>query len=342
MRFSLTPEYSISRVIKGNWHLAGGHGVISRDQALRDMASFIEAGITTFDMADIYTGVEELVGEFRRHYPDHAAWMQIHTKCVPDLDKLSTLRGRDVEGIIDRSLIRLGVECLDLVQFHWWDYAVPGYVEALQTLHALQRAGKIRYIGLTNFDTAHVREICEAGVPIVVHQVQYSLLDDRPEHGMVDICREYGIYLVCYGTVAGGFLSEKWLDVPEPTMEELTNRSLIKYKLMIDEFGGWELFQEMLHVLAKIAGRHQTVIASVASTYVLQRARVAGVIVGATNTKHLSDNVTTPSIILDEEELLALKSVLLKRKGPQGDCYALERDRNGPHGKIMRYNLNKT
>ncbi|MFZ9479646.1 MAG: aldo/keto reductase, partial [Steroidobacteraceae bacterium] len=66
---ALAPGYTISRLIKGGWHLAGGHGSVDRQQALRDMAAFVEAGITTIDCADIYTGVEELIGEFRAQYP---------------------------------------------------------------------------------------------------------------------------------------------------------------------------------------------------------------------------------------------------------------------------------
>ena len=71
---------------------------------------------------------------------------------------------------------------LDLVQFHWWDYDVPRAVAVALELVSLQRAGKIRLIGLTNFDTAHVEALSAAGVPIASHQVQYSLLDDRPAH----------------------------------------------------------------------------------------------------------------------------------------------------------------
>ena len=84
-RFPLTDDYTISRIIKGGWHLAGDHGSIDPDQARRDMATFVEAGITTFDCADIYTGVELLIGSFRQAYPSHAKWIQVHTKFVPDL-----------------------------------------------------------------------------------------------------------------------------------------------------------------------------------------------------------------------------------------------------------------
>jgi hypothetical protein len=142
-RVELAPGLSISRVIKGGWHLAGDHGEVDPDGALRDMAAFVDAGITTFDCADIYNGVEELIGRFRRQYPGHAARLRVHTKFVPDLDQLPTVDRAYVERIVDRSLQRLGVEQLDLVQFHWWDCEVPRYVEVALELEQLRRAGKI-------------------------------------------------------------------------------------------------------------------------------------------------------------------------------------------------------
>src|ERR1700689_4720568 len=109
-RISLTGDYAISRIIKGGWHLAGDHGDIDPEQAQKDMATFVDAGIPTFDCADIYTGVERLIGRFRRAYPAHAKQVQIHTKFVPDLSDLRSVNRVHVEAIIDRSLRRLGLE----------------------------------------------------------------------------------------------------------------------------------------------------------------------------------------------------------------------------------------
>ena len=136
------------------------------------MRLYVEAGISSFDCADIYTGVEALIGEFLHRQrgamgDGSLPQVQVHTKYVPDVDTLSTLTQRDVQATVDRSLDRLGIECLDLVQFHWWDYDVPGYVETALHLDALRDAGKIKHIGLTNFDVAHLAELLEAGVPIL-------------------------------------------------------------------------------------------------------------------------------------------------------------------------------
>jgi aryl-alcohol dehydrogenase-like predicted oxidoreductase len=338
-RISLAGEYTISRIIKGGWHLAGDHGTVDPDQARRDMATFVEAGISTFDCADIYTGVELLIGSFRRAYPALARQIQVHTKFVPDLSDLAVVDRGYVETIIDRSLTRLGMERLDLVQFHWWDFSIPRHVETAFELDRLRRAGKIAHIGLTNFDTPHLADIVDAGIPVASHQVQYSLLDDRVQHGMVEYCRARDIRLLCYGTVSGGFLSERWLG-KEPPQRDLANRSLIKYKLIIDDFGGWGLFQELLAVLAGIAARRGTDIASIATRAILDRPAVAAAIVGATNTAHLPSHAKIAALHLDDADRAAIAAVTDRRSGPAGDVFDLERDRTGRHGQIMKYELN--
>ncbi len=338
MRIAIAPGYEISRVIKGGWQLAGDHGAIDRAQAIVDMAAFVESGITTFDCADIYTDVEALIGEFRARYPALADRTQIHTKFVPDLAVLETIDSGYIERGIDRSLRRLGLERLDLVQFHWWDYNVPGYVEVALELDRLRRAGKIAHIGLTNFDVPRTAEILEAGVPVISMQLQYSLLDERPDNGMIDLCRRHGIAVICYGTVAGGFLSERWAGCREPG-PDLVNRSLIKYKLIIEDFGGWDLFQDLLRTLERIAVRHRCDIATVASKLMLDRPGVAAVIIGATNAAHLGAHRRLSELRLDAQDSAAVQRVLAARTGPLGDVYSLERDRGGRHGRIMKYDL---
>jgi aryl-alcohol dehydrogenase-like predicted oxidoreductase len=337
-RVQLSPDYSISRVIKGGWHLAGGHGEINPDEAIADMARFVEAGITTFDCADIYAGVEELIGAFRRAYPSLARQIQIHTKYVPDLSALRSLTPEDVARGIDRSLRRLGVERLDVVQFHWWDYAAPHYVETALALDRLRAAGKIGHVSLTNFDAPRLTEILAAGVCVLSHQVQYSLIDDRPAGAMARLCAENSVSLLSYGALAGGFFSGRWLGASEPT--GLTNRSLIKYKLIIDDFGGWDLFQELLRTLDLIARKHGATIAQIAARLVLDKPAVAAVIIGATSTAHLEEHVGIFALDLSLKDRAGIDQVLSQRRGPEGDVYDLERDRHGRHGAIMKYELN--
>ena len=344
-RINLQPNYSISSIIKGGWHLAGGHGNISETQAIEDMKAFVKAGITTFDCADIYTGVEVLIGKFRKKYKAAFAAgdlppIQVHTKYVPDYAALATLTKGDTTKIIDRSLKRLGVERLDLVQFAWWDYQFPRYVETAAHLADLQQQGKIRHIGVTNFDGAHLKEILDAGVPVVSNQVQYSVLDQRVEKCSNGLMEKHGIKYLCYGVVAGGFLSDRYLNAPDPK-QPLENRSLTKYRLIIDEFGGYDLFQTALQTLRKIADNYQVGIAEVATKYILQKDLVASAIIGARNLNHLAKIQQISSFNLTTEEIGMIQTVIDKAAGPNGPFYELERDKTGKHGRIMKYNLNE-
>ena len=340
----LRPGYVISRVIRGNWQLAGGHGPIDGAAALDDLDAAFDAGLFTLDCADIYTGVEDLIGAFRERLvrtrgAQAAARLKVHTKLVPDLASLGSISKAMIEGIVDRSLSRLKLDRLDLVQVHWWDYDLPGAVQAMVWLDEIRRAGKVHCVGATNFDTPHLGAILEAGVPLVSMQTQYSLLDSRPQNGLAQLCDARDVKLLCYGTVAGGFLSDRWLGAPEPA-GLLENRSLTKYKLIIEDFGGWPLFQALLQACRRIADRHRTDIATVASRAILDRPGVAAVIVGARDRSHLGANAQIGSLRLDAADHADLDSVLHERKGPLGDIYTLERDRGGRHGSIMKYNLN--
>ena len=266
--------------------------------------------------------------------------VQVHTKYVPDLDRLPTHSRADVVRGVDRSLARLGVERLDLVQLHWWDYGVPGYVEAAVWLDELRRAGKIRHVGLTNFDRQRLSEIVAGGATIASHQVQYSVLDRRPAAGLAAQCAENGIGLLCYGAVAGGFLSDRYLGAPDP-LPPLENRSLVKYRLIIDEFGGWDRFQEMLAALGRIASRHETTIGAVAIRWVLDQPGVSGAIVGARHARHLGEILKACALALDDADRQMIARVQSASPGPDGDVYALERVKGGRHASIMRYTLSR-
>ncbi len=342
----LAPGYRVSRLLKGGWQLSEGHSRATgdADRAIDDMIAFADAGMTGFDCADIYTGVEVLIGRFRERYRrergrEAVDRIKIHTKFVPDWSALARVDRAYVEATIDRSRQRLGQDRLDLVQFHWWNYEVPRLVETAHYLVELQRAGKIDRLGGTNFDTPHTAALVEAGVKLVSMQVQYSLLDARPENGLVALAARHRIGLLCYGALAGGFIGERWLGAPEP-IGPLENRSLTKYKLIIDEFGGWDLFQALLRALKRIADKHRVGIGAVAVRHVLDRPQVAGVIVGARSVQHLADTLGADRLRLDPDDRGAIGAILAERKGPSGDTFELERDREGRHGRIMKYELN--
>ncbi|WP_101476853.1 aldo/keto reductase [Candidatus Nitrosotalea bavarica] len=325
--YQLTSDLQICKILNGMWQVAGGHGKIDPESAISEMLSYHDSGFTTWDMADIYGPAEEYIGEFRRRLEkkkgkDELDKIQALTKFVPNPGPMTR---SIVEHYIDKSIRRMNVKAIDLVQFHWWDYNDPSYIDALHHLFKLQDDGKIRHVGLTNFDTERIETMVENGFKLVSNQVQYSIIDSRPEVKMTPFCQKHDIKLLAYGTLLGGFLSENYREKPEPTRSELYTSSLQKYKTMIDVWGGWALFQELLAVLNHIAKKHHVSIANVAAKYVLDKPVVAGVIIGVRLgiAEHKSDNARVFSLNLDKEDNEKIRSVTSRSNdlfSSIGDC----------------------
>lgn len=335
---ALRPDFVISRLAKGNWQIADDHSGLEIDsaQAASDMFPFVESGINALVCGDIYAGVESRIGEFLRQYRkryggEREAGIKVLTTHVPaflDEEGLRTWTRQKSAEVVDRSLRRLGRERLDLVQMHWWNYDIDGVVEMALALKDLQRQGKIDKIGATNFDVDHMRRFVQAGVDVVSNTVQYSLLDRRPEHGMTRFCAENDCKVLCYGALAGGFFSAKWLGIADPGAPRFENVSLDKYYRIIGDFGGWPLFQRLLSVVDGIARKHGVSIANVAVRYVLERDQVGSVIVGARHARHLQENLRVFSFSLDDEDCSQIDAVLAESAGPAGDCYGIDRAEN--------------
>jgi aryl-alcohol dehydrogenase-like predicted oxidoreductase len=325
-----------TRVIRGGWQLAEGH--LTREAAddrVSPILDAIDAGFRVFDAADIYVGVEEALGRARSLRPSCS--IRVHTKCVPDRDRLAETTFDQVRAIVDRSRRRLRVDRLDLVQFHWWDYRVPGYLGALESLFRLRDAGAVGAVGLTNFDTEHLREILAAGFEVASIQLPTSLVDRRHEATMNALCRTHRVQRFAYGSLLGGFMSETWLGVPEPSAEELGNRSLVKYKVIIDDWGGWQRYQRLLAVVSEIAAAHECAIARVAVAAVLDADRADAVIAGLSPRRYRLQNAELAApVSLDERELQRLSEWECPL---EGDVYELERTTDR-HARIMKYNLN--
>lgn len=340
----LRPGHRISRVIRGGWQLAGDHGPVDRAAAIRDMEAFLDAGITTFDCADIYVGVEEMIGEFvadlrARRGREVADRLVVHTKLVPDFARLADITPQEIEAIVDRSLRRLRIDRIPLVQFYWWDRTRGNVLEAMEVLVRLREKGKIANIGTTNWDAPALQPFVDMNVDLAAAQVQYSVLDRRPTGTLVPWAAAHDVHLLCYGTLAGGFLTDAWLDAPDPGFA-FENRSLVKYRLIVDEFGSWELFQELLRTLKAVGDKHRVPIGAVASRWVLDQPQVAGVIVGARYARHLPQTLAVFSFALDAEDRARISAVIDRASGPKGPVFGLESDPEGRHGRIMKYNLN--
>lgn len=344
-RFELAKDYTISRVINGCWQLSEGHSLetkLDMQDAMKAFHMLAERGFTTFDCADIYTGTEEFLGEFLTELKAGSTLsphdIQIHTKYVPDINLLSEVDYNYTEKIIDRSLQRQKREVLDLVQFHWWDYDVPGYIETAGDLLKLKEKGKIRNIAVTNFDTKHLRELVDAGIPIVSCQNQYSVFDRRPEKELIDYCKSNGISLLCYGTLSGGLLAEKWMGQPSIQPE---TRSHVKYFQVIEDTLGWDGYQELLLMLQRIGKKYSVKASQIATKYILSQQGVGASIIGVRNSRHVESNAQIFTFEPDHSDIEEIKQFLDNYPILEGEPFELERTVGSKYRNIMKMNLNE-
>ena len=324
-RTLLAPGLEISRIVTGLWQVADqerGGASLNSAAAAGAMGMYAGAGLTTFDMADHYGSAEVIAGALAANRDD----VQFLTKWVPEPGVSSP---EMVAGAVGRALDRLGTDRIDLLQFHAWNHADPSWLDCLFELAEHQAAGRIRHLGLTNCDAVHLDMAVRSGVPIVSNQVCFSLLDRRATGAMTEVCRRHGVGLLAYGTLAGGFLSERWLGRPEPPIDESLTWSQMKYRRFIDEAGGWDRVQGLLEVVARVAGRLSgdnpdvtLGLANVACRYVLEQPAVAGVIVGARlgERSHIEDNLNLFRFTLDDEARRDLDEACAALDPIPGDC----------------------
>lgn len=319
--FQLAPGLEISRVLTGLWQIADlerGGNTLDPEATAKAMRPYVEAGFTTFDMADHYGSAEVISGVFRKEDP-LGKRSQMFTKWVPKPGRVSK---EEIREAVELSLTRLQTERIDLLQYHAWNYADPIWLDTLWHLEDLKAEGLIQHIGVTNFDAAHLRVACASGIQLVSNQVCYSLLDQRASGEMQNVCEVYGVKLLAFGTLAGGFLSEKWLGRPEPEIDKLATWSQMKYKRFMDEACNWPQFQLLLKTLKKVASKHQVSIANVASKYMLDQPSVAGVILGARlgKSEHIKENLRLFEFELDTLDRKAIAGRLETFRPIPGDC----------------------
>jgi aryl-alcohol dehydrogenase-like predicted oxidoreductase/enamine deaminase RidA (YjgF/YER057c/UK114 family) len=323
-RRSLTRTLDVSRVAVGLWQIADlerDGRAIDLDAAVDELARYAEAGFTTFDMADHYGSAEEVAGRFSRRYG--AEGTQLMTKWVPPPGPITRA---DVRTAVERSLERVQRDAIDLLQFHAWRFSDPSWLDALMWLQELSSEGLVRHVGVTNFDTAHLRIALASGVRIVSNQVSFGLLDQRARRGMTELCQARGVSLLAYGTLAGGFLSDRWIGAPEPDWERLTTWSQMKYGRFVHVTGGWATLQQLLGALARVARKHGVTVANVACRVALDQPAVAAILVGArvTASDHVADNLGVFTLSLDGEDRRAIaeaQAVLGRIPGDCGDEY---------------------
>lgn len=324
-RTLLGNSLSISRALTGLWQIADlerDGRALDATAAAESMDRYVAAGFTTFDMADHYGSAELIAGAYRTRF-SATSEIECCTKWVP---KPGPVSREDVRLAVERAVERTGGKPIDLMQFHTWTYADPSWLDALFFLQELKTSGLIRNLGVTNFDTAHLRIAVASGIEIVSNQVSFSLLDQRAAGPLSAYCLEHGIRILAYGTVAGGWLTERWLGVPEPDREDFGTWSQWKYRRFMREAGGWSVLQRILQTLAPIARRHRVSVANVASRYILEQPAVAGVILGARLgiSEHVDENLGLFTFALtpkERAEIAALLATIRAIPGDTGDEY---------------------
>ena len=319
--YQLTRSLQISRAITGLWQIAD----MERDGNTLDpkttsefMEPYVSRGFTTFDMADHYGSAEIIAGYFKHHSP-HGSEVQLLTKWVP---KPGPVTFDQVRKAVQERCTRLQTDQVDLLQYHSWNFSNPYWLDTLFHLQQLQDEGLIRAIGTTNFDTAHLRIASSSGIKIVSNQISYSLIDQRGGGAMADYCSENEIAILAYGTLCGGFLSQKWLGKPEPTSSELSNWSLMKYKRFIDAAGGWSKLQDLLNVLKEVSNETDRSISTIASRYQLNQKAVGAVIIGARlgESSYLEDAHSLFTFNLSTQQSERIREVLHTLTPISGDC----------------------
>lgn len=309
-----------SNVIIGLWQIADmerNGSKVDPDQASASMLHYYENGFNKFDMADHYGSSEEIAGYFKHKF--NLPNLELNTKWVPEP---GIINEDTAEKAVVKALKRMNAEKLDLLQFHAWNYADPHWIDALYALSTLKKKGLIENIGLTNFDHHHLNMVVQSGIPIISNQISYSLIDQRASHAMTKICLDHQIKIFAYGTVAGGFFSEKWLGKSEPAQSNQLTWSQMKYKRFIDAAGGWDWYQTLLAALSKIAVNKNCSIATLASTFISKRPAVDAVIIGARlgESSHIEENKKILTVSFTDEEMNTINDVLKMAVPINGNC----------------------
>ncbi|KAF9076351.1 NADP-dependent oxidoreductase domain-containing protein [Rhodocollybia butyracea] len=326
--FHLGP-FVLPRLWTGLWQLSSNAwGTAPLPRIREAMARHVDIGYTA-PFADHYGSAEIIFGHFRESLPVDQSVFGATKWCVfRDVEPTQEM----VKAAVQERKERMQTDCVDLLQFHWQNYSNKGYLKALEILHDLKTKGWIATLGLCNFDSIRTDEICTQLGPGVISstQVQFSLIDTRPLHGMADVCEKHNIRILCYGTLCGGFLSDAWLNKPIPNRysNKLTP-SQRKYLDMISAWGGWNLFQDLLVVLKNIGDIYGLGISSIALRWILDHDFVGSVIIGTRLgiSEHIEDNRRVYGFRLSDQDRAALEAVLDRSNGRRlittiGDCGA--------------------
>lgn len=276
---------------------------------------FVEAGGNFVDTADVYSRgrSEEIIGRWFAARPGARDGIVLATKGrfrMGDGPNDHGLSRVHLTRALDASLRRLGVEAIDLYQAHAWDPITP-IEETLRFYDDAVRAGKIRYVGVSNFvgwqlqKAALLAEV-RGLVPIATLQPQYNLITRDIEFELVDVCRNEGIGILPWSPLAGGWLTGKYRRDETPTgstrLGENPARGMEAYGPRNAQERTWQI----VDAVRKVADDRGVSMAQVALAWVADRPMVTSVILGARTVEQLDDNLGAAGLHLSEEETALL------------------------------------
>ncbi|MEO0384449.1 MAG: aldo/keto reductase [Pseudomonadota bacterium] len=320
------PEASIGRVsvrrlVTGLWQMADQERdgkVFDLDAAAQALLDYARDGFDTFDMADHYGSAEIVAGMAHKAMRDAGETPPtILTKWCPapgEMDADMVRKG------VETALRRLDLQTIDVMQFHWWRYESHQYIDALEHMMRLREEGLIREIGLTNFDAAHLHLLLKSGIEIASNQVCFSLLDRRAAGDLSTVAAEHNVALLAFGTLCGGFLSDRYVAADEP--ENIPDWSRMKYKRFVDASGGWAPFQALLSTLVKVAKKHGASVSNIATAWTLAHPAITATIIGTRlgEGEHRADNKRALAVVLDDEDQASISTCLDALEPIPGDC----------------------
>jgi aryl-alcohol dehydrogenase-like predicted oxidoreductase len=282
--------------------------MVDPDAARKVILKAWDLGINFFDTADVYSGgeAENVLGSVLPELPRNQ--IVVATKVMGRVWEGplgAGLSRKHVMDAMDASLRRLGLDYVDLYQAHAPVDDTP-LEETLSTFNDLVRAGKVRYLGISNFSTAQTVEclrVCEreGWESIVSQQPAYNLLDRRIEAELLPLCRKEGIGLIVYSPLAQGVLTGKYTRGKTPK----GSRATTEFKVFMDKWMQPADFKKVA-VLKKIALRKKKTPAQVALAWILGEEAISSAIIGATRPAHVSENVKAAEVRLtarDREDL---------------------------------------
>ena len=213
-RSTVSNGFEISKIVTGLWQVADmekSGTCLDLESSARAMIDYVADGFDTFDMADHYGSAELIAGQCLKLIREEPSLRglsvpKVFTKWCP---RPAEMTAPVVLAGVNERLQRLDSLCIDLLQFHWWRYENSGYLDALRELGKLQETGMISHIGVTNFNTDHLKVVLGQGINIVTNQVSFSRLDRRAAGAMSELCTKQHVGILAYGTLCGGFLTDR-------------------------------------------------------------------------------------------------------------------------------------